>query len=112
MRVAPDVSFPKKAVKGKLRYMTQVEEAALLYELYPLRDRIGLGHPAKRGAVAHARAIDQYDLTVFLLDSGARYARASGTGGLGRSAITLLLSRNNSGSATYTSFERCTLHSP
>jgi integrase len=75
VRVDTTAEFKKYRVKGKLRYLFPDEEAALLRELDPARERPGFA------AAAHplvARKLqDQYDLVVFLLDTGARYAEVA-----------------------------------
>lgn len=76
-RVVPDIEVPKEKVTGKLRYLTLAEEQRLLYELWPLRARPGLGHPSRRSSRRQRLAADQYDLCVFLLDTGCRYTEAA-----------------------------------
>lgn len=72
MAVAPAQNFKglKLETKEKTRYLLPGEEAKLLAELNPERNtRVG----------AHVRQAlqDQYDLTVFLLDTGARYGEVA-----------------------------------
>lgn len=75
--VAPVVVFKKLPTKGKLRYLSVSEEQALLEELWPLRNRAGWGHPMDRHPRIARVLADQYDLVVFLLDTGARYSEVA-----------------------------------
>lgn len=77
MRVAPDVVFKKYAEVGKLRYLSVEEEHALLRELDPTRDGPGLANSARRAGLLQQQLQDQYDLVVFLLDTGARYSEVT-----------------------------------
>jgi len=73
MAVAHDQNFKglKLETKEKTRYLLDGEEARLLTELDPARQMGGVGE--------HIRSAlqDQYDLVVFLLDSGARYTEVA-----------------------------------
>lgn len=79
VRVAPGVQFPKHKVRGKLRYLSPEEEEALLAELDPSATRNGLAPPEKRDPTVQRMLQDQYDLVVFLLDTGCRYSEATET---------------------------------
>jgi integrase len=68
-----DVRFPKKKSKPKMRWLRHDEELALLLELYPWRERAGLPRRERRNRLGQQLLNDQYDLVVFLLDTGARY---------------------------------------
>jgi integrase len=61
----------KLKTQQKTRYLLPGEEECLLAELDPEREVNGIG--------AHQRHLmqDQYDLTVFLLDTGARYSEVA-----------------------------------
>lgn len=78
-RVADRVAFPKEKVVGKLRYLSTEEEDRLLAELDPQRAGNGLGAPETRSRELQRLLQDQYDLVVFLLDTGTRYSEATDT---------------------------------
>jgi len=61
----------KLEVKEKTRYLLAGEEAKLLAELDPTRALKGVGSHIRK------QQQDQYDLTVFLLDTGARYSEVA-----------------------------------
>ncbi|MEW6090943.1 MAG: site-specific integrase [Pseudomonadota bacterium] len=77
------VSFTKFNPRGKLRYFTPDEEAAILAELDPNRPvpwrarngSTGTYRP-EPGSLVYQQMQDNYDLAVFLLDTGARYSEA------------------------------------
>jgi integrase len=73
VKVDPTAEFKKLKVKGKLRYLFEDEEAALLRELDPAVTRFAA---AKHPMVAR-KLRDQYDLVIFLLDTGARYSEVA-----------------------------------
>ncbi len=77
VQVAPNVSFPKYAVRGKLRYLTVEEEGALLHELDPMRLMRFQPPLAERSEVLQHQLRDQRDLVIFLLDTGCRYGEAA-----------------------------------
>ncbi len=62
-----------KTKKGRLRFLTQVEEQQLLKELAPNRYEKGMVHPNERTADSQRQYQDNYDLVVALLDTGMRY---------------------------------------
>jgi integrase len=73
--VRPGLRFPISRPKGRPRYLTPAEEAALLAELDPscIRGRGGcIAKLEQSSKVARQRA-DNYDLVVMLLDTGCRY---------------------------------------
>lgn len=78
VRCVPDLVFGKGKVKAKMRWLRKEEEQALLLELYPWRERKGTPPRARRTREQQRALTDQYDLTVFLLDTGARYAEVAG----------------------------------
>ena len=77
VRTAPYVAFPKYPVEGKLRYLTYEEADRLLTELDPAREGRGLPANGKDPWLLRRKLQDQYDLAVFLLDTGARYSEVA-----------------------------------
>jgi integrase len=77
-RVAPDVRFEKFRERPKLRWLTEAEEAALLAELDPWRTIKGQPEFSVLSHLGQRRLVDQHDLTVLLLDTGARYSEIAG----------------------------------
>lgn len=74
-RVNPALEFPLARVKGKARYLTEDEEAALLADLDPARPiqiRRTSTHFAPLADTQVQRQAN-YDLVVMLLDTGCRY---------------------------------------
>lgn len=71
IRVKPQVVFRKDNPEGKLNWLKPEEVDRLLKELDPQRPLKG------QGAWQRVMMQDQYDLVVFLLDTGARYAEVS-----------------------------------
>ena len=73
--VAVDVSckFEKLKAESKLRYLMGDEEARLLEELNPNRTIHGCGDLNTRNLTLSGKLQDQYDLVVFMLDTGARH---------------------------------------
>lgn len=67
---APTIKIPNT----RLRYLSVEEERRLLQELSPIRKSNGLGGS---GAVRR-HMMDNYDLVVMLLDTGARYGEIAG----------------------------------
>ncbi len=63
--------------KQKTRYLLDGEEEMLLAELDPTREIKGCASYATRDAQTHRKLQDQYDLVVFLLDTGARYSEVA-----------------------------------
>lgn len=76
---APRVlEWPVFKIKGKLRFLSEEEELALLSELYPFRQRSGGFKPDMSPHSQHRRKLfDQYDLVVCLLDTGMRYSEVA-----------------------------------
>lgn len=66
-----------KAGKGKLRYLALEEETMLLKELHPDTPVKGLTSPDNLTPPARRARQDVYDLTVLLLDTGARHSEIS-----------------------------------
>ena len=77
--VAVDQStkFEKLQTEHKVRYLMGDEEARLLRELDPERDIFGCADLNDRNDVLKRKLKDQYDLSVFLLDTGARYSEVA-----------------------------------
>ena len=74
----PDLHFPAiKVSAGRLRYLSQDEEAALLAELDPARSGKGLSKVEDRSEEMTSALQDLHDLVVILLDTGARYGEIS-----------------------------------
>ncbi len=72
--VAPDVRFERGKEQRKLRFLTLEEEEAFFDQINPFLDRIGLAPYGKRAPLIQRQLQDQYDLSVFLLDTGCRYS--------------------------------------
>lgn len=62
-----------KTKKGRLRFLTRVEEQQLLKELDPNRYEKGMVHPNERTPDSQRQYQDNYDFVVALLDTGMRY---------------------------------------
>jgi integrase len=71
------VKFEKLQTEHKLRYLMGDEEARLLRELNPERAIFGIGDLNSRNPTLQRKLEDQFDLTVFLLDTGARYSEVA-----------------------------------
>jgi len=61
----------------KTRYLLDGEEELLLAELDPTRIINGCASYGQRTALTQRKLQDQYDLVVFLLDTGARYSEVA-----------------------------------
>ncbi len=75
-RVHAGLSFPMARVKGKARFLMPAEEADLLKELEPTRVRAKGGGYCFMDPTAPVvrQRMDNYDLTIMLLDTGCRYS--------------------------------------
>lgn len=70
VRAPVDVKINRYPTQPKLRYLTTEEERRLLKELDP--------HSRPTSILQHRKHYqDQYDLTIFLLDTGARYSEVA-----------------------------------
>ena len=70
-----ELIFPViKLPKHRLRYLTNKEEQRLLTELNPQREVNGLPEYSRRPDSVRQAMIDNYDLVILLLDTGARYS--------------------------------------
>lgn len=76
-RVNPDIVFPTIKTQYRLRYLDESEEAALLRELDPASKFNGLTPQESRTSEMQRNLQDNYDLVVFLLDTGCRYSEAA-----------------------------------
>jgi integrase len=72
-----DITYPTFKTPSRLRYLDPHEEAALLRELDPNRKGKGLQPLEQRSADLKRMVQDNYDLVVFLLDTGCRYSEAA-----------------------------------
>jgi hypothetical protein len=77
VRVAPNVRFEKEPRTSTLRCLSESEERALLRELDPTRQSGGSTPWHNRSLRGRRALIDQYDLVVAMLDTGASYAEAA-----------------------------------
>lgn len=80
VRVDPTAEFPKLKTQSKLRFLFPDEERRLLTEVDPNRDRPGLPPVGRRSPEIQRQLQDIHDLTIFLLDTGARYNEAATIG--------------------------------
>lgn len=69
--------FKKPEGKGRLRFLSLEEEQMLLDDLDPAR-RYTPAQWAELPAITKRQQQDQYDLVVFLLDTGGRYGEGAG----------------------------------
>jgi len=76
-RVNRDIIFPTLKTTYRLRYLDSREEEALLRELHPETLRDGLKSLKSRTSEMHRNLYDNYELVVFLLDTGCRYSEAA-----------------------------------
>lgn len=72
-----DIVYPALKTAYRLRYLDSNEEAALLRELDPNAVRTGLKSIEERTSEMRRNVQDNYDLTVFLLDTGCRYSEVA-----------------------------------
>lgn len=69
--------FKKLKAEAKLRYLMGDEEARLLKELDPTREIPFMPEFAERNMSVRKAMQDQFDLVVFLLDTGARFGEVA-----------------------------------
>ncbi len=74
VRVAPNVRFEKDRQTISPRCLSENEERALLRELEPTRQSGGSTPWHNRSLRGRRNLVDQYDLVVAMLDTGASYA--------------------------------------
>lgn len=72
-----DIVYPVLKTAYRLRYLDSNEEAALLRGLDPNAVRAGLKSIEERTSEMQRNVQDNYDLTVFLLDTGCRYSEVA-----------------------------------
>lgn len=71
----PELDPPSIKIANKMvRYLSVEEERRLLHELDPQRERSGLSPAIKRNPQKLQWMIDNHDLVIILLDTGARYS--------------------------------------
>ncbi|WP_233831743.1 tyrosine-type recombinase/integrase [Paraburkholderia sp. ZP32-5] len=76
-KVNREIVFPALKTSYRLRYLDSNEESALLLELDPERRRNGLKPLETRTPEMTRNVQDNYDITVFLLDTGCRYSEVA-----------------------------------
>ncbi|MCT7310076.1 site-specific integrase [Ralstonia sp. CHL-2022] len=76
-KVNKDIIYPAIKTAYRLRYLDFQEEAALLRELDPDGVRKGLKPSEARTPEMQRNVQDNYDITVFLLDTGCRYSEVA-----------------------------------
>ncbi|WP_322105254.1 site-specific integrase [Paraburkholderia sp. J41] len=76
-KVSREIVFPELRTSYRLRYLDSNDESALLRELDPerLRARINASKPLTPEMTRNMQ--DNYDITVFLLDTGCRYSEVA-----------------------------------
>ncbi|MCV9916859.1 site-specific integrase [Burkholderia pseudomallei] len=76
-KVSREIVFPELRTSYRLRYLDSNDESALLRELDPerLRARINTSKPLTPEMTRNMQ--DNYDITVFLLDTGCRYSEVA-----------------------------------
>lgn len=76
-KVNRDIIYPTFKTASRLRYLDECEEAALLTELKSETVRSGVKSLELRTTEMQRNIVDNYDLVVFLLDTGCRYSEAA-----------------------------------
>jgi integrase len=76
-KVNREIVFPALKTSYRLRYLDSNEETALLLALDPERLRDGLKPLEERTPEMTRNVQDNYDITVFLLDTGCRYSEVA-----------------------------------
>lgn len=76
-KVNREIVYPAFKTTSRLRYLDSTEEAALLSELELEAVRYGLKPLESRTAEMQRNLQDNYDLVIFLLDTGSRYSEAA-----------------------------------
>lgn len=76
-KVSREIVFPELRTSYRLRYLDSSDESALLRELDPerLKSRINASKPQTSEMTRNMQ--DNYDITVFLLDTGCRYSEVA-----------------------------------
>nr|WP_039789411.1 site-specific integrase [Herbaspirillum huttiense] len=73
-RVNREIIFPTFKTTSRVRYLDEIEEAALLRELNPETLRDGLKPLETRNSELQRNLQDNYDIVIALLDTGCRYS--------------------------------------
>jgi hypothetical protein len=76
-KVNREIVFPTFKTNSRLRYLDEIEEAALLWELNAETVRIGVKSLEDRNPEMQRNLQDNYDLCVALLDTGCRYSEVA-----------------------------------
>src|SRR5450830_120431 len=76
-QVNRDIIYPTFKTSSRLRYLDLNEELALLRELDPNTDRNGVKPLESRDQEMTRNLQDNYDVVIFLLDTGCRYSEAA-----------------------------------
>ena len=76
-KVNREIIYPAFKTTSRLRYLDHTEEAALLAELELEAQRYGVKPVELRTTEMQRNLQDNYDLVVFLLDTGSRYSEAA-----------------------------------
>jgi integrase len=76
-KVNREIIFPTFKTHSRLRYLDENEEAALLNELQSETVRSGIKSIELRTSEMQRNLQDNYDLVIFLLDTGCRYSEAA-----------------------------------
>lgn len=76
-KVNREIVYPVFKTASRLRYLDPTEEAALLTQLQSEASRNGVKAVESRTPEMQRNLQDNYDLVVFLLDTGSRYSEAA-----------------------------------
>lgn len=76
-RVNKDINYPTLKTNSRLRYLDSDEESALLCALDVNTQRSGIKRSEAWSAEMQRNLQDNYDLVIFLLDTGCRYSEAA-----------------------------------
>lgn len=76
-KVNREIIYPTFKTLSRLRYLDESEESALLVELQSETVRSGVKSLESRTSELRRNLADNYDLVVFLLDTGCRYSEAA-----------------------------------
>lgn len=76
-KVNREIIYPAFKTTSRLRYLDPIEETALLRELKADSQRSGIKCLETRTGEMQRNLQDNYDLVIFLLDTGSRYSEAA-----------------------------------
>ncbi|AYY58287.1 site-specific integrase [Burkholderia multivorans] len=76
-KVSREIVFPELRTSYRLRYLDSNDESALLRELDPERLRARINASKRQTPEMTRNMQDNYDITVFLLDTGCRYSEVA-----------------------------------